>query len=1377
MPSLSQLTVKKVLNQGPMNDDATADQASYARGLAPEMSAPSFRRGTVGHLVRSELGSLESRARAAGARGDTDTVNQILGEMNSLIDSNRGALESAAGYTGANPHQTDIAARSQRFLTGEFMNGSGDSGSLYEMADENSEQAQKYRAMRVRQGGDLGTVARLSESDDGFTQFTLASLGFGRNADPTLQYTDIGNEQRSLALSRLNKANARASAYGGETEAYYNAYKWNVDSFGGVTSEAYEGAGYDDGMIQLMEATVGGALTNRNLTSAATVLNRLSHSFYSGADPLAAKTGGGSIERQGDTPLFHRGDRDKTLFMDAAWASLTLAKEWAGSSELPPEDACAKMELLMTSDFRRELETQEANGAFHSATALEKRRKIIEFARSYLYDKAPDLTPNFQGYDPIWNASKASKGVASFLDTDENRELTAASTPSPDGRTPSVSGDRYDLTTAETDAENALAFPMQAVSDAINKFLPVFARTEGFTGSHHQFVPAMLNDADTLNHIITDVSERMGWANDISESLIREFSRQLSANPTGKFDYNLAFDSVTHAGVSEEALRESGQKYHAAVSQWAASNNLSEDQRRDSFSRVFQQTQGYDPGTVQLLDLDTGDFSGDFVEHNLTLDDQSRFVSSLGRATKDDTKAYSHQLMQSYGSLLAAESKSQAEQRAAQAKAAAEDPEATPFDDPVDAPQTDAAAEAWQKLLASATPISLPGDLSSKGVSLKALLDNALSGADSPEIAKQAEAFVSAVRGNNLAVATESLKALLDNHAAKSFNSKDDPVRRSANIKLLKGTATRDLSILAHKMSKSMTIGQRRAIAATARQALELVTSAIEDGRISASDLSAAGDAVNGPGQGLQNLALLVAQVSPQTASQLVDQVFGAAGYDEATRKMIKFYNQSHASAFMLNEAVVKWQKDRNDDWADDNPNLIPGAGVIGSGAVGVGVPLFTQGWAGAGIGAAPVVLSALGDFADRRLATDDGKPRDKVKISDLPQDNPIRQTWENAGLDMNVLVEKDFATDDDLNGSPWGRIARTGGAGGGVGAAIGSIFGNTGAGIGAIIGTAIGGLAQGVQELFFTPGQDERKEQLASLLENQTLSLMSTFSGTPAEELVVGRVRQLRKFLRENPGLDAGERGNAWARTYSALVKEISNAAGSLMQGQNPGGMMMQLFGGNANDRAAAQVMSQVETRRRFSSKGTAKDEESAKRMYAALTRHQRPGGNKRVQRNVTAAVEELLPDTVAGKNPGLKAQVTEKLVSMCDEHVVTSADGQAPSNQQIRKYASDSLQFVLDQYAQAQQAAELATYEQKESIKAQQDLAGRIRLEQLKQENKLVEIDRKNQAQAERDRANREHDRQQWNAQAALAAGKDPEGFSTDAYTQAFDTLNARQ
>jgi hypothetical protein len=774
------------------------------------------------------------------------------------------------------------------------------------------------------------------------------------------------------------------------------------------------------------------------------------------------------------------------------------------------------------------------------------------------------------------------------------------------------------------------------------------------------------------------------------------------------------------------------------VAQWNESAHLQPADRRDSYTTVFQQTQGVDPKTVQLVDLATGDFSGDFIDHGVALDNSARIASSLGRITDGDARSLAHTMMSTFSQCLANESKAQAEQRAQLAKAAAENPDADPFGGDPEAPSTSAEDSAWQAFLGKAGTVTLPGNISSKAESVKALWENAITGADSPELAQQAAFFRQAIQAGNLDIATETLKALVNSRARTSFNGKDDPVRVDTNVKLLRDATAHDFSLFAHKYAKILTVSQRKELAASFNEALKLVSAAVKDGRINVADFSTVGDPVNGPGQAFDHLLTHLSKIRPQAAHTLMDKMFGIMGVDEPTRKLYSFYMQANATQARLSEAVASWQSDRNDDWLDDDPNLVSGWIPGPSAGVGITAAMLRNGvkspygWIASGLA---VGTGALGYAMDKGLAKDDGKARDKVKMSDLDESNPLRQMWQNAGFDMNTLVEHDFATTDSLNGSPWGRIFKTGSAGGGAGAAIGSIFGERGALIGAGIGTLGGGLVQAAQEIFFTPGGEECKDQLASFMEAQTLELARTFRGTPIEGIVSGRLGQLQQYLRDNPDLDTGEKGNLWARTYAAISKEAENAARSLLNGDDPKRRILQLFGGDAQAREATQVNAQAnqiaeQSLRRFSATGTAKDEGQAKAMFAFLTQDLRKGGNKRIQRTINALEKRLLPGTSSGKDPGFRASVVENFQALYDKKVIQSRNGEALTTNQMETCYREAIAITAAQYQRAAQDAKLAQYRAQEDIKNINTITRMREAAEIKLKSDLALLDAKNSA-----------------------------------------------
>ena len=238
---------------------------------APEPADPevSMRRGTVGHLVNSELADLEAQAQAAGAVGDVDTVRQLTDQMGQLIEGNRKQLSKMASYQGANEGQLAVAQRAGHYLYGDYLHGATDKGrittkGLAHMMNPDSPEAREFAGYKARTNAISAKLADVRKYGGEYGNAMADSM----TLDPMFIQAARGKGAFDPAeINMLHDAVMAAQKNGGDPETYHVAVKAFRSRFAKDDVAMSAPGAYSD-YLACLEGLVGGPLTSSNLGNA-----------------------------------------------------------------------------------------------------------------------------------------------------------------------------------------------------------------------------------------------------------------------------------------------------------------------------------------------------------------------------------------------------------------------------------------------------------------------------------------------------------------------------------------------------------------------------------------------------------------------------------------------------------------------------------------------------------------------------------------------------------------------------------------------------------------------------------------------------------------------------------------------------------------------------------------------------------------------------------------------------------------------------------------------------------------------------------------------------------------------------------------------------
>ena len=245
--------------------------AQAAAPAAPEPADPevSMRRGTVGHLVNSELADLEAQAQAAGAVGDVDTVRHLADQMGQLIEGNRKQLSKMASYQGANEGQLAVAQRAGHYLYGDYLHGATDKGrittkGLAHMMNPDSTEAREFAGYKARTNAISAKLADVRKYGGEYGNAMADSM----TLDPMFIQASRGKGAFDPAeINMLHDAVMAAQKKGGDPETYHVAAKAFRSRFAKDDVAMSAPGAYLD-YLTCLEGLVGGPLTSSNLGNA-----------------------------------------------------------------------------------------------------------------------------------------------------------------------------------------------------------------------------------------------------------------------------------------------------------------------------------------------------------------------------------------------------------------------------------------------------------------------------------------------------------------------------------------------------------------------------------------------------------------------------------------------------------------------------------------------------------------------------------------------------------------------------------------------------------------------------------------------------------------------------------------------------------------------------------------------------------------------------------------------------------------------------------------------------------------------------------------------------------------------------------------------------
>lgn len=598
-PLQSTAAVNASFRQLHTEGDPTRDEA-LGNPVQPQEPV-SNRRGTVGHLVNSELPGLVHQAMAAGSRGDTDKTGQYLNQINSIIEANYDALSKAASYRGQDRGQAAVAAAAQGFINGDYMrNDENPEMSLYALSDPESDRAKQYRSIQHRAGTSNSLVIDIEENGDPYTKSLLYASGFGKYAynGPTHDINkpaaeSLASEQQRLnALTELHSVMSHANEVGGEAQAYFQLLDYLKSSYGGdklsVMAER-------ERLIETAERLTGEPITMRNIGQAIRDMRSLHDSFYrtDAMNPVAQA----AASRGTTTPaafsvnsVYSSGaaTRDDDLYTDALRVAQRLASRF-----IDPSDSVSYRNFLqsaMSEEFCQQYrETVDSNWLVN-VDPVTKDELLADMLQHIMFEKRALSVPVPDQPSLLVKGRETTKFAETFFDSFDDTDVGIDDAGRP-------------MSQAEADF-----FPtVQAIKKAVVQVLPTFFQT-GVDGNPHDMFFALLTNKEAVDNVVAITHANTGIDEDYLKDCVTGITRQLVDNPEGRLDLaQLSMDmgAVNSNGNNIRTLFETRQDVNA---RWIKARETRASEDLADAVAVTYTNDGIDPN-AKVLDLGSGGVS------------------------------------------------------------------------------------------------------------------------------------------------------------------------------------------------------------------------------------------------------------------------------------------------------------------------------------------------------------------------------------------------------------------------------------------------------------------------------------------------------------------------------------------------------------------------------------------------------------------------------------------------------------------------------------------------------------------------------------------------------------------------------------------------